>query len=251
MNLSKNLKAFLVDFPLKALSGHQMFLVVAVHYSAGNTSKEISVSDVKKAWPKSLLKKFYNPTFYSRAQQAGWVDPVRQGIFLINDNGIQHLSDISNTDRLGIISSSRGSLYIFEKKSTHSFDKFLRSIFAKAKSRVLIADSWVDETIFDNVIDSVPKTLEVDLLYGQKRGTFDSRVARFKKEYSKFTIRKYSDLHDRFLIIDDVGYILGPSIKDAASNSPALVVSLSKKDSIMLSKFFRSLWTKVTLKTKL
>jgi len=244
MNLSKNLKAFLAEFPLKALSGHQMFLAVAVHYSAGDTSREISVSDIKRAWPKAFLKKLYNPTFYDRAQQADWVDPVRQGIFLVNDNGIQHLSDVSDTDRLGITPSSKRSLYIFEKKSTHSFDKFLRSIFAKAKLKVLIADSWVDETIFDNVIDSVPKMLGVDLLYGQKRGTFDSRVARFKKEYSKFITRKYSDLHDRFLIVDDVGYILGPSIKDAASNSPALVVSLSKKDSIMLSKFFRSLWTK-------
>ncbi len=243
MNFSKNLKAFLKALPLKDLSGHQMFLAVAAHYSGGDTSREVNVLDVRGCWPKVLMRKSYNPVFYNRAQQEGWVDPVRQGVFLVDEDGIQHLIDVSSLGQ-DIISSTSGQLYIFEKKSTHSFDKFLRGIFAKAKSKVLVADSWVDETIFDNVLDSIPKALEIKLIYGHKRGTFDSRVVRFKKEYSKFINKKYSDLHDRFLVIDDIGYILGPSIKDAASNSPALVVTLSKKDSSVLAKFFQTLWSK-------
>jgi len=243
MNFSKNLKAFLNVLPLKELSGQQIFLAIAAHCVGGDTSREINVTDVRRCWPKALVRKSYNPTYYSRAQQDGWVDPVRQGIFLVNDDGLQHLTDISSLGK-GVASPSNGQLYIFEKKSTHSFDKFLRGIFAKTKTKVFVADSWVDETIFDNVLDSIPKVVDIKLIYGQKRGTFDSRVVRFKKEYSKFISKKYSDLHDRFLIIDDIGYILGPSIKDAASNSPALVVGLSKKDSAVLTKFFQSLWAK-------
>jgi hypothetical protein len=45
------------------------------------------------------------------------------------------------------------------------------------------------------------------------------------------------------MIVDDVGYVLGPSIKDAASNSPALVIVLAQKEKTLLQSFFNDLWT--------
>ncbi len=244
MDFSKNIKAFLGTFPIKDLSGHQMFLAIAAHCAKGDTSNQINTADVRDKWPKSLLKIKYNPVFYGRAQGEGWVDPVKQGIFIIKDDGLQHLDDLVSPNNKNVATLSSGGLFIFDKKSTHSFDKFLRNIFATAKSRVLIADSWVDDTIFDNVLDSIPKTLNINLIYGQKRGSFDSRVVRFKKEYPNFVVKKYSDLHDRFLIVDDASCVIGPSIKNAADNSPALVVALSKKDSASLVKFFQILWAR-------
>jgi hypothetical protein len=44
-----------------------------------------------------------------------------------------------------------------------------------------------------------------------------------------FVFRRYKPLHDRFVIVDNTGYVLGPSIKDAASNSPALIVELDNE----------------------
>lgn len=49
-------------------------------------------------------------------------------------------------------------------------------------------------------------------------------------------------LHDRFLVIDDIGYIIGPSLKDATRNSPALVVKLGAADSRQLLRFFDGMW---------
>lgn len=245
MDFYKNIKAFLGTFPIKDLSGHQMFLAIAAHCAKGDTSKQINTADVRDEWPKSILKIKYNPVFYDRAQGAGWVDPVGQGIFVVNDDGIQHLDDLTGPNSKNIASLTGNSLFIFDKKKTHTFDKFLRNILANAKSRVFIADSWVDDTIFDNVLDSIPKKISINLIYGQKRGSFDSRVIRFNKEYSnRFIVKKYSDLHDRFLIVDDVGYVIGPSLKNAAENSPALVVALNKKDSALLVKFFQILWAR-------
>jgi hypothetical protein len=244
MDFSKNIKAFLGTFPIKDLSGHQMFLAIAAHCAKGDTSNQINTADVRDKWSKSLLRKKYNPAFYGRAQKAGWVDPVQHGIFIVNDDGIQHLDDLTGPNSKNIASLTGSGLFIFDKKSTHTFDKFLRNILANAKSRVYIADSWVDDTIFDNVLDSIPKTISINLIYGQKRGSFDSRVNRFKNEYSKFIVKKYGDLHDRFLIVDDASYVIGPSLKNAAENSPALVVALSKKDSTLLVKFFQILWVR-------
>jgi len=220
-----------------------MFLAIAAHCAGGNTSNQINTADIRDKWPKSLLKKKYNPVFYGRAQGEGWVDPIRQGIFVVKDDGLQHLDDLVISKNEDAITLSNGGLFIFGKKSTHTFDKFLRKIFANAKSRVFIADSWVDETVFDTVLDSIPKTLNINLIYGKKRGSFDSRATRFKKQYSKFIVKKYNDLHDRFLIVDDVGCVIGPSLKNAAEKSPALVVVLNKRDSALLIKFFQTLWT--------
>ena len=105
-----------------------------------------------------------------------------------------------------------GGLIIVNRKATHTFDKFLRRIFAEAKTQVSVADSWVDETVFDNVLDVIPKSLPLRLIYAQAKGTFEQRAKRFGTEYQKFSVRRYKALHDRFIIVDDIGYILGPSI---------------------------------------
>jgi hypothetical protein len=248
MNFNQNLKAFLRDLPLSKMSGHQKFLAVAALQSGGKAKQEVATKDVKAQWRKSLLGIRYNPAFYDRSQQESWVDPVsgKKGIFVLTQDGLDHLAALPTLD--AELSSGElkqtGGLIIVNRKATHTFDKFLRRIFADAKTQVSVADSWVDETVFDNVLDVIPKSLPVRLIYAQARGTFEPRAKRFGTEYQKFVVRRYKNLHDRFIIVDDVGYILGPSIKDAASNSPALVVELGTKEKRSLQSFFDELWKK-------
>lgn len=240
-----NLKAFLGQFPLKKLTGHQKFLLVAVHHAGGEIKKKISVSTVRSGWLKSLLRIKYNPSFYSRAQQAGWVDPDRQqsGMFCITDSGLQHMNALVDDSSNLASSSGTSELIIFDKKSAHSFDKFLRGILAGATKKVLLEDTWVDERIFDNVLDVAPKDVSLYIIYAHKNRVFDSRARRFCSEYN-CVIKECPDLHDRFLVVDGAGYILGPSMKDAASKSPALVVRLDSRSSVKLSKFFAILWSR-------
>jgi len=195
-----------------------------------------------------LLKAKHNPAFYDRAQQESWVDPVsgKKGAFVVTQDGLDHLEALPTLD--AELSSGEltqtGGLIVVNRKATHTFDKFLRKIFAEVKTQVSVADSWVDETVFDNVLDVIPKSLPVRLIYSQARGSFDQRAKRFSTEYQKFAVRKYKALHDRFIVVDDKGYVLGPSIKDAASNSPALVVELGAKEKRLLQSFFDELWKK-------
>jgi hypothetical protein len=248
MNFDQNLKAFLRDLPLSKMSGHQKFLAVAALQSGGKTKLQIATIGVKSKWRKSLLGICYNPAFYDRAQQEGWVDPLpgKKGAFAVTQDGLEHLGGLSplhETLNAGELNQT-GRLIIVNRKATHSFDKFLRRIFAEAKTQVSVADSWVDETVFDNVLDVIPKSVPVRLVYAQARGTFEQRAKRFGIEYQKFSIRNYKALHDRFIIVDEMGYVLGPSIKDAASNSPALVVELGGKERRSLQTFFDELWKK-------
>lgn len=248
MNYQLNLKAFLKNFPLAKMSGHQKFLGVAALRSQGKANIQVATKDVRAQWRKSIMRIHYNSAFYDRAQQEGWVDPIFEikGTFKVTQEGFDHLEALPTFDRQlssGEIKQT-GGLIIVNRKATHSFDKFLRGFFAKAKTQVSIADSWVDETVFDNVLDVIPKSISVRLMYAQARGTFDQRARRFATEYQKFAVRRYKHLHDRFIVVDDVACVLGPSIKDAASNSPALVVELDIKEKRLLQSFFDDLWKK-------
>jgi hypothetical protein len=248
MNFNLNLKAYLKCLPLVEMSGHQKFLAMAALISRGKPNVEVAAREVQRQWRKSQLGLHYNPVFYDRAQQEGWVDPVsgRRGTFVPTQTGLDHLSALFKLDDELASGEVRkaGGLVVVNRKATHSFDKYLRKILAEAKSEVLVADAWVDETIFDTVLDVIPKSIPIKLLYAQARGSFAARAARFSTQYPQFVFCRYKPLHDRFMVVDDVGYVLGPSIKDAASNSPALVVELNPNEKRLLRSFFDELWKK-------
>jgi hypothetical protein len=248
MNFGQNLKAFLKKLPLRKMSGHQKFLAAAAIQCKGSQSTELGTRDIRRQWRKSLLGVKYNPAFYDRAQQAGWVNPStsKKGRFFVTKEGLDNLTALAIPEgdfSEGELQKS-GSLIIVNRKGTHSFDKFLRKLFAEAKNQVLIADSYVDGTIFDTILDVIPRTASVKLLYKHRSGNFVPRAKRFAGQYKKFATKKYKNLHDRFLVIDEIGYVVGPSLKDAASKSPALVVTLAGKEKRRLQSFFDDLWKK-------
>lgn len=248
VNFNLNLKAFLKTLRLSAMSGHQKFLAVAVLNSKGMPAVEVATRDVQDQWPKSLMEQKYNPVFYERAQQEGWVDRIagKKGAFTINQPGFDHLAALEKSDSVATTGDLQkaGGLVVVNRKATHSFDKYLRTIFAAAKAEVLIADAYVDETIFDTVLDVIPQTIPIKLLYSREMGTFSAKATRFSKQWTQFTSKKYKHLHDRFMVVDNGGYVLGPSIKDAASNSPAVVVELDLNEKRLLKNFFNELWQK-------
>jgi hypothetical protein len=127
-------------------------------------------------------------------------------------------------------------------------DKYLRSIFAAAEKQVSIADSWVDGTVFDTVLDSIPHDCPLKLIYSRAVDAFEEKAKRFARQYAGFAHRRYKRLHDRYMIVDDVGYIFGPAIKDAGSNAPALMVSFGGKEKAALQVFFDDTWGKARSK---
>jgi hypothetical protein len=246
MDFNLNVKAFLKALRLAEMSGHQKFLAVAALNCKGKPGVEVATRIVQDQWLKSLMGQEYNPIFYERAQREGWVDsvPGRKGMFNVNQPGLDQLAALEKSDGIqapGDLQKA-GGLVVVNRRATHSFDKYLRKIFVVAKTEVLIADSYVDGTIFDTVLDVIPQTITIKLLYGRATGTFAAKAARFSTQWTRFSSKRYKSLHDRFMVIDGLGYVLGPSIKDAASNSPALVVELAPNEKRLLKNFFQELW---------
>lgn len=246
MNL-ENIRAFIKEIPLNKMNGQEKFVAVAFFCASGKAGQEVSVTQICSNWKKSILKLDYHPNFYLRAQDNGWVNPIvsKRGSFVITDKGLNLITNYFSKEAYSSGELKKiGALIIVNRKGAHSFDKFLRTLFSSAKKEVLIADSYVDETIFDTTLDQIPKDVIVKLIYNAASDNtkFERRSKRFKVQYSKYECKQYKHLHDRFIIIDNTGYISGPSIKDAAFNSPALVVMLTTKESPSLETFFRELW---------
>ena len=246
MNFGLNLKAFLKSFRLAQMSGHEKFLAVAALNCKGKAGAELATRDVQNQWLKSLMGQAYNSAFYERAQHEGWVDstPDKKATLTVNQPGLDHLAALEKTNGIAAHGDLQkiGRLIVVNRKLTHSFDKYLRKIFAAAKTEVLIADPYMDETIFDTVLDAIPQSVPIRILYTRALGTFPAKAIRFSKQWTQFSTKKYKHLHDRFMVIDQSGYVLGPSIKDAALNSPALVVELDSAEKALLKNFYNELW---------
>lgn len=69
-------------------------------------------------------------------------------------------------------------------------------------------------------------------------------VARkFARQRSNFEVRKTTEIHDRFLIIDQRAWMIGQSIKDAGTKPPS-IVEIEDIDAVL--KMFNRLWNKAT-----
>ncbi len=235
MKLPQNIKAFFNQLPLKKMKGEEIFTSIVFFLAKGEKEVEIQIQNVKKNWSKTTIQKLYNPAFSNRAQ--GYVNPCGKGKVCLTDEGIEYIDSLSQE-----ILTSLTKLIIFSRGNTHSFDKFLREAFKKAKIKVNIADTYVAGNIFDNLLDQTPKTVPIKFLYGNDVGGFVSKSKNFAKEYN-FQLKESKQFHDRFVIVDDRGYIVGSSLKDAADKKPTTLVVLSTADSKKLLALFSDLWT--------
>jgi len=229
---------------LKEMNNEEKFVAVAAFVCKG-ASSVIKISDIYKKgiWSKETLGIKFNYKYYYKATEKGWVEPVKNGSFVITSEGYNHLSNL-----LGEINSKEvrktGKLIIFNVKATNTFDMYLKKIFSDAKQRILIADSYISDVLFDDVLRKIPKNIPVKLVYGkiENQSSFGRKYNRYKKEWNKFNIKENILIHDRFLIVDNTGYFLGPSIKDAADKSPCALVALDHSETKLLSDFFKELW---------
>lgn len=234
MNLPRNINTFLNNLPLKTMNGEDIFVAITFFLAGGGLDVAVNTRDVKGNWHKSVIGKAYNPAYLTRAK--GRVHPSDRGVICLTEEGISYIQELA-----GEVSALATSLIIFGQGTTHSFDKFIRNIFKKATQSVDIADTYVAGSIFDNLLDEVSKKVPIRFLYGTDSGGFVIKSNRFTKEYS-FQKKESKQFHDRFIIVDGRGYIVGPSLKDAADKKPATVVVLNGSDSKKLINLFSQLW---------
>jgi hypothetical protein len=86
--------------------------------------------------------------------------------------------------------------------------KFVCDLIKSAKKSIILIDNYIDET----VLEIFTKTKINVKIYTANYLKLD--VDKYLKQYNNVEIIKFSKSHDRFLIIDDMVYHIGASLKD-------------------------------------
>lgn len=92
--------------------------------------------------------------------------------------------------------------------------KFVCDLIRSAKKRIVLIDNYVDESVlilFDKRGKSVNAVIYTD---PDRSRQIRLDLQRHNRQYAPIEIKYATDIHDRFLIIDDALYHIGASIKD-------------------------------------
>ena len=109
---------------------------------------------------------------------------------------------------------------------------FVCDIIRRARKRIVLIDNYIDETVLTLLDKRSPRV--VAIVY-TKRIDDNLRldIERHNDQYTPVDVRTATNVHDRFLIIDDTLYHIGASIKDLGKKlfafsrleaSPALIL---------------------------
>ena len=96
------------------------------------------------------------------------------------------------------------------------FDSYslIINIIKSAKSKILIIDNYIDDTILE-MLTKKNKDVKVIILTSNKTNIAKLDIQKFNKEYPVLEMAKTDKFHDRFIIIDDKQlYHVGASLKD-------------------------------------
>lgn len=108
------------------------------------------------------------------------------------------------------------------------------NLIKQAKKSVILVDNYINVdtlTILSNRKQNVPATIYTRVLNQQQQ----LDVQRHNQQYPPITISTCQHNHDRFLIIDDVVYLFGASLKDAGKKLFAYIRMQETPASTLLS----------------
>jgi len=88
------------------------------------------------------------------------------------------------------------------------------NIIKTAKSKILIIDNYIDDTILE-MLTKKNKNVKAVILTSEKSNILKLDVQKFNKEYPTLEVAKTDKFHDRFIVVDDKElYHIGASLKD-------------------------------------
>ncbi|MGA2186274.1 MAG: hypothetical protein ABSH47_24940 [Bryobacteraceae bacterium] len=126
----------------------------------------------------------------------------------------------------------------------YEFYKDLKTIIGTARRSLFIIDNYLDVEIFDLYVERVQAGVNIRILTDQLRVAVQSVATKFSKR-GQFELRTSGGAaHDRHLFVDDRGWVIGQSIKDAALKKPTYMVELN--DVTTFRNIYEPIWLTAT-----
>ena len=90
---------------------------------------------------------------------------------------------------------------------------FASNLIKSAKNSIVLIDNYVDESVLTTLSKRENK-VSAKIVTKSISDQFQLDLKRHNSQYPQIDVEKRTDIHDRFLIIDDTVYHIGASLKD-------------------------------------
>lgn len=91
--------------------------------------------------------------------------------------------------------------------------KLVNQLIRAAKKRIILIDNYVDDTVLTQ-LDNRKENVEASIYTRRITAAFQLDIDRHNLQYPPIIVKVATGIHDRFMIIDDILYHIGASIKD-------------------------------------
>ena len=109
---------------------------------------------------------------------------------------------------------------------------FFCDLIRKAKRRVYLIDNYVNDSVL-TMFDKRGKNVAARIYTGKFPKQLQLDLARHNAQYPPIEIVNYPSVHDRFLIIDDIVWLVGASMKDAGKKKFAVLKTQFTPEAIL------------------
>ena len=114
------------------------------------------------------------------------------------------------------------------------FDAYtlISDLVRKAKTRIILIDNYVDDRIL-KVLDKRAEGVAATIYTDPRHSHIENDLRRHNAQHPAITVHHCSNVHDRFLIIDETIYFIGGSIKDLGKKIVAFSQMHQNPDDIL------------------
>ena len=114
------------------------------------------------------------------------------------------------------------------------FDAYslISDLIRKATNRIVLIDNYVDDRIL-KVLTKRKEGVSAIIYTDTRHSQISNDLRRHNAQYPRIEVRHCTNVHDRFLIIDDAVYFIGGSIKDLGKKIVAFSQMHQNPDTIL------------------
>lgn len=137
---------------------------------------------------------------------------------------------------------------VYGPGAQYDFYRDLKRIIEGAATSVFIVDPYINTELFDLYVEKIKNGTNVRLLTTKFDPSTEAVIKKYKAKPSiNFQARQSSDIHDRVVIIDGIAcWVLGQSIKDAATTKPTYIVPLPSDVVALKEAHYEKIWNAAT-----
>lgn len=124
---------------------------------------------------------------------------------------------------------------VFHANQIYDAHILMTKFIKQAKNRIVVIDNYVDDSVL-TLLSKRKSGVSAEIYTYKVSQQFSLDLARHNTQYPQVTVHVNKNCHDRFLIVDELVYHIGASIKDLGQKLCAVTLLNSISATEILSK---------------